>query len=135
MKDITIACPPNSWPNDFAGCLAIGVTKAHENESLWLVFHVNQGVVVLVSGLLLEGEEMPPEVERLEPIIHASAEKNIWTMINKDKHKFYNMVANGKLHIGGDFREFGRLASHLVRLSEQTGLWTRLDEIVDEVRR
>ncbi len=134
MKDIEIACPADAWPVSLSGNIALGVTSVRSGEiALWLVFQVNRGAVERVRGMLSQGNSNPPEVTQLQPVILASATKDTWLLITSDKKAFYKQVAKGELHIEGDFREFGRLASRLIRLTEQGRLWTRIDEIADAV--
>lgn len=131
MKQIELDCPSNSWPQDFKGNVALGIGGTKDNKSLWLLFGVKNGSVADVHALLVEGSDMPMEIQLENPIIHAFAEKSIWELIVSDKEAFYQKVSKAKVHIGGDFREFGRLTGKLIHLTEQSGLWLKVEEIAD----
>jgi hypothetical protein len=134
LRTIKLECPAQRWPEDFRGYVALGITRAQGDDALWLAFYIAGGDLQSVLGTLSGGGEMPPEIKELEPAIHASGDKQLWLLIGEDRAEFYRLVAKAKLHIGGDFREFGRLAGRLVRLSEQTGLWKTIDRICAKIR-
>ncbi len=134
MKNLAITCPPDSWPAGLDGCVCLGISEARGADALWLVFRGSDRTVTSVSGFLFEGVEVPPDITALEPAVVASGPRSLWVLIAEDRTAFYKAVAGGKLHIGGDFREFGRLARRLIRLTEQLELWTQLDAILDYVQ-
>lgn len=134
MKNLEIACPPNAWPASLDGCVAVGITNARGSQALWLLFQVKAGSVISVAGTLSTGDKTPPLVKECGPVILASGPRQIWMLITNDKEEFYGEVANGKLHIEGDFREFGRFTRHLIRLTEHTDLWSQIDDILERVQ-
>ncbi|MHC8329148.1 hypothetical protein [Pseudomonas sp. LB1P83] len=134
MKTIDLKCPKDAWPLGLKGSVVIGIMKESGKDTTWLAFDVANRSVSTVSGIISPGSDMPAEIEALKPVIFAVGYRTIWEWAHTDQEEFYKQIAKGKLHIGGDFREFGRVTPRLIRLFEATGIWANLDFIVAQLQ-
>lgn len=136
MKKIKLNCPPSAWPKNFSGSLALGILEAlnGSEESLWLIFEVQDGNLLTVTGMLYESDDVPNEIRGGKPDVVAVASLKTWSLAKEAPAEFASAAERGHLHIDGDFRTFGRSSPGLVRLATDTNFWANLNLAVEQLR-
>ncbi len=137
MIPIDLTCPEEMWPHRFSGKVAVGITAVAvgSDESLWIVFDVQEGSLVSSAGVLGTCLDVPEVVVAMDLTVYARADRNTWELLARQNTTlFHEKIEQGLVHIGGDFRTFARYASRLLRMTEATGLWADLDSVLTLVR-